>query len=112
MNKNSMNNDIKEFDIFILLLSGKLKQIFNIFSINDYNHYVFNLHHYIKAQEWNRNKAWYIERGIKQKLILLPIHIHEQVHFQAVHNMSDEEFEAKYKISRWDLIFNRRHSKY
>jgi len=112
MKKSTMNEDIKEFDIFTLTPSGKLRPVTNIFSVNDYNHYSYNLHHYIKQQDWERSKQWFIDHNIKQKLFLLPINIHEQLHFQAIHNLSDEEFEAAYKISRWDLIFNRKYSKY
>lgn len=37
---------------------------------------------------------------------------HEQVELRAVKNLTDEDFEEKYKISRWELIFNKKHSKY
>lgn len=110
--KPTMNADIKEFDIFLLTPSGKLKQTFNILSTADYNHYQFNLHHYIPKQQYEKNKSWYEERGIKQKLILVPITLHEQIHNQAVTSLSDDDFYGFYKISRWELIFNRKHSKY
>lgn len=108
----TMNEDIKEFDIFKLLPSGELKQIFNINSTADYNHYTHNLHHYIKKKHFEKNRSWYEERNIKQKLILLPIAIHEQVHQQAVFSLSDDDFYGFYKISRWDLLFNKKHTKY
>lgn len=110
--KSTMNNDIKKFDIFCLTPLGKLKQIYNILSTADYNHYQYNLHHYIPKQQYEKNKNWYEERGIKQKLILVPISLHEQIHNQAVTNLSDDDFYGFYKISRWELIFNRKHSKY
>lgn len=112
MKKSTMNDDIKEFDIFRLLPSGKLQQIFYINSTADYNHYTHNLHHYIKKQHYDKNKSWYEERGIKQKLILLPISTHEQVHNQAIENLSDDDFYGFYKISRWDLLFNKKHTEY
>lgn len=105
-----MNNDIKNFPVYFLN-NGKLVEIF-LNSTKDYDHYICHLHHYIKKQDYDRNKEWFEERGIKQKLILLPIPCHEQVHFQAVKNLSDAEFENKYKISRWKLIFSRKHSEY
>lgn len=112
MRKHDMNKDIQEFDIYVLTRSGKLKQIFWIKSTNDYNHYLFNLHHFIEKQHYRDNEKWYKERGIKQKLILLPVLIHEQVHGIAIKNLSDEEFKSRYKISKWDLLFNRKFSEY
>lgn len=112
MRKHDMNEDIKKYDIFILTRSGKLKKTDRIKSTNDYNHYSFNLHHFIEKQHYNDNENWYKERGITQKLILLPIFIHEQLHGIAVKNLSDEEFKARYKISKWALIFNRKYTNY
>jgi len=112
MRKHNMNEDIKKFDIFILTRSGKLKQIYWLKSTSDYNHNLYHLHHFIEKQHYEQNKSWYEERGIKQFLILLPIFIHEQLHGIAIKNLSDEEFKARYKISKWALIFNRKYSNY
>lgn len=112
MKSRSMNDDIKEFDIFILTPEGKLQKIEWILTDSDYNHYAFNLHHYILKNQYWDNKQWYNERGIKQKLILLPKSIHEQVHQIAIKNLSDEQFLLSYRISRWDLLFNRKFTKY
>lgn len=110
--KSSMNDDIKEFDIFRLTKSGRLIKIDWIKSTDDYNHYLAHLHHYIPKHDFNKNRHWYEERGIKQKLILVSIILHEHIHNIGIKTLSDEEFEQKYKISRWELIFNRKHSKY
>ena len=106
----TMQEDISRYPIYGLS-NGKLIPL-SIENVKQYNHFTHNLHHYIKKGEYARNQKWYDERGIKQKLILLPIYLHEQVHLQAVKNLTDEEFENKYKISRWELLFNRRHSEY
>lgn len=105
-----MNQDIKKYPVYMLEY-GKLRMI-DIESVNDYNHYFYQLHHYIKQQEYKSNKKWFDDREIKQKLILLSVPCHEQVHQQAIKNLTDEEFEDKYGISRWDLLFNRKHSEY
>ena len=105
-----MNQDIKKYPVY-MLQDGRLTTC-DICSVNDYNHYRYNLHHYIKQQDYKRNEQWYKERGIEQKLILLPISTHEQVHQQAIKNLTDEEFEDKYGISRWELVFNRKYSDY
>ena len=107
----SMDDDIDLFGVYGLTYNGELVRV-PIFSTDDYNHNTHQIHHYIKQQDYRRNKEWFDERGIKQKLILLPIYLHEQVHNTAVRDLTDEEFEQKFKISRWDLVFNRRYSKY
>ena len=103
----SMNDDIKEFGVVGLTHNGELVPL-DVHSTDDYNHLTHQLHHYIKQQEWKRNREWFTVHDIKQKLILLPKHIHELVH----NCMDDEAFEKKFKISRWDLVFNKRYSKY
>lgn len=102
-----MNQEIKKYPVY-MLEKGELRMI-DIESTNDYNHYFYQLHHYIKQQEYKRNKKWFDDRGIKQKLILLSVPCHEQVHQQAIKNLTDEEFENKYGISRWELLFNRKY---
>lgn len=107
-----MNEDIKKYPIYCIGYGGKLMPCTWITSTADYNHSVMQLHHFIKKGEYKRNKAWYDERGIQQKLIYMPTWLHEQVHLQAVKNLSDKDFKEKYKISRWDLLFNRKHTEY
>ena len=108
----SMNEDIKQYPIYYVNKDGSFTKIEHIKSTADYNHYTHNLHHYIARKHYEKNKSWYEERGIKQKLFLVPISMHEQIHNQAVHTLSDDDFEGWYKISRWDLVFNKRYSKY
>lgn len=105
-----MQNDIKKYPIY-KLTNGKLESI-TIEDLNEYDHYNYNLHHYIKKQDYERNGQWFKDRSIEQKLILLSVKCHEQVHFQAVKNLADDDFMLCYGISRWELIFNRKHSKY
>lgn len=106
----SMNDDIKRFPVYALSQQGLVP--IEIYSTEDYNHITHQLHHYIRQGAYNGNEQWYKSRGIEQKLILLPCYIHEQVHQQAIKNLTDEEFKEKFKISRWELLFNRRYSKY
>lgn len=108
--KRIMNEEIELYPIFGLNVHGLLFKIHAIKSTADYNHSQYNLHHYIT--DYEKNREWYDERGIGQKLFLISIPLHEQLHNQAIRNLADEEFEEKYKISRWELIFNKKHSKY
>lgn len=107
----NMNEEIRKYPIYILK-KGKLEPYHYIKSTNDYNHYEYNLHHFIEFKHYSKNEQWFKDRGIEQKLILLPISIHEQVHHQAIKNLSDSEFEKAYKISRWKLVFNKKYSVY
>ena len=106
----TMNEDIQKYPTYALSIQGLVP--IEIFSIADYNHNTHQLHHFIRQGAYNGNKKWYDDRGIHQKLILLPNYVHEQVHNTAVKNLTDEEFKDKFKISRWELLFNRRYSKY
>lgn len=108
--KMSMNDDIRKYPVYALSQHGLVPV--EILSVNDYNHQTHQLHHYIRRGAYKGNEQWYEQHGIEQKLILMPCYVHEQVHQQAIRNLTDEEFMEKFKISRWDLLFNRRYSKY
>ena len=103
----SMNEDLKEFPVYGLSKQGLIP--INIQSVDDYNHYTHNLHHFIKQQNWKKNRQWFKDRGIEQKLILLPFWLHQEVHNPTI---SESEFKSKFNINRYELIFNRKYSKY
>lgn len=109
-NKN-MNWEIWNYPCYKLCPRGRLVEI-PLQNTSEYNHQFSNLHHYIPYSTYKKSRKWFEERGIKQKLILMPIIVHEQLHFQAVNNLSDEDFKNIYGISRWDLLFSRKHSEY
>ena len=108
----SMNDDLKKYPLYCIGFGGETYLCTWVKSTLDYDHSVMNIHHYIPKGEYFKNKKWYDERGIAQKLFYIPIWFHELIHNQAIKNLSDEKFEQKYNISRWELLFNRRHSKY
>lgn len=110
-NPKIMNREIALYEIYALTKSGQLLRINWINSTDDYNHSLYDLHHYIPYSIFERSKEWFLSRGIKQKLILMRKQTHEQVHLQAVKNLTDKEFQEYYKISRWELVFNRKHIK-
>ena len=103
----SMNEDIALYGVYGLTHTGQLVRV-PIKSTDDYNHYTHHLHHFIKQQDYKRNREWFEQRGIKQKLILLPIWLHLMVHSTPESiNITDEDFYNRVKINRWDLLFNR-----
>ena len=92
-----MNNDIKQFPIY-KLLNGKLIKILWIKSTDDYNHYEFELHHFI-PQSIRKNNPELYERIVHlQKLILLPKDVHHSIH-------AGKGYRG---LENWELLFNRK----
>lgn len=108
-----MNDEIAAYPTYYLTAKGRLTEI-PLASTDEYNHQRLHLHHYIPYEQYmdKQNHKWFIDNGIKQKLILMPIQVHEQVHQAAIKNLSDDDFLYQYGISRWDLIFNKKYTKY
>ena len=102
----SMNDDIKEFGVWKLYYN-RLIPAPEIQSIYDYQHGFFDLHHFIKAQDFRRNREWYEISGITQKLILLPRIIHEHLE-NPIYALDDTKFFLKYHIKKDLLLFNKR----
>lgn len=100
-----MNADIKAFKVYRVGYN-RLIRLHNIKDINSYNHQVFQLHHFIKAQEYKRNMKWYIDNLIEEKLILMPIIMHEHLE-SPIYGLSDADFYRKYKISKNLLLFSK-----
>ena len=95
----SLDDQIKEFGVY-WLFCGKLEKI-PITSTYSYSHWLMELHHYIKEQEYYRYKKRY--KG-EQKLILLPKQLHKDLHSA----MSDERFAEKWKVDRDLLLYRHR----
>lgn len=108
-----MQKELEKFkdSVFLLNTSGKLVKIY-LSSLSDYDHSQFELHHFIQFHSYIQNPEWYEQRGIKQKLILVSKICHEHIENRAIRNLSDEEFQRKYKISRRELLFSKKHSIY
>lgn len=111
--KKDMKKELEKYKMDVLLLTqeGELKPI-KLDSLDDYNHFTTELHHYIPYHYYIRNSKWFEDRGITQKLFLVSKVCHEHIHNQGIEILSDEAFEKRYNISRWKLIFNRHHSEY
>ena len=108
-----MKSELEKYKdrVYILTNSGELKKVY-LSSLDDYNHSKMHLHHFIPYSSYSKNSEWYKARGIEQKLILVSIPLHEQIHEQAIHNLSDEDFFKRYKTDRWELVFNKKYSNY
>ena len=95
----SINEQIDVFGVYVLF-RGRLEPV-PVQSIDQYNHYDLDLHHYIKEQQYFRNPEKYKDM---QKLILLPKEMHKDLHSA----MSDERFEAKWHINKDMLLYRQR----
>ncbi len=108
--KVALAKEIFMYPVYLLTARGRLVEI-PLCSLNEYNHNRMHLHHYLpRSGSYYKveGRQWYIDNDIKQKLILLPIPIHEQVHQQAVKNLSDDMFLFNYGLKRSDLLFTRK----
>ena len=102
----SMNEDIQEFGV-IEVYFNRLRPRPDIQSIYDYDHFWYNLHHYIKAQDYKRNREWYERNGIKQVLILMRRQMHEHLE-NPIYELPEDVFFKKYHISKDKLLFNKK----
>ena len=104
MNVNkTVDEDIKEFGVLVVH-NGRLRPCPEITNKKDYVHGLYDLHHFIKAQDYRRNRKWYEENKIKQILILMPRKMHTHLE-NPIYELSDEKFWQIYHIRKKDLIF-------
>ena len=109
----TMNDDLKQYPLYCVGTNGEIIPCTWIKTTSDYDHNIANVHHFIPKGQYKRNKKWFDEHGIEQKLFYIPAWFHLIIHNDpAGETITDEQFEKRFKISRWELIFNRRHSKY
>lgn len=94
----SMNEDIKKYPVY-MLYKGKLHPAHWVTDTESYNHYLYQLHHYIKQQSYKRKENWFKERGIEQKLILMPVQCHLDLH------ACTSDFKEKWEIEREQLLY-------
>ena len=95
-----LNEQIEKFGAYYIV-SGKLEKSKLINHKDSYNHNQYDLHHYIKEQQYYRYPERY--EGL-QKLIILPKPMHADLHSA----MSDKRFYEKYNIDRCYLLFQKR----
>lgn len=103
---NNLDEDIKEFGVLIVR-HGRLMPCPEITSKNDYVHGFYDLHHYIKAQDYRRNRRWYEENKLRQVLILLPRKMHTHLE-SPIYGLSETKFWEVYRIRKKDLLFNKK----
>lgn len=102
----NMDADIQAFMVF-KVIGRRLLPAPEIVDVCSYDHFWYQLHHYIKAQSYKSRMQWYIDNGIEQKLILMPTIMHEHLE-SPVYGLSDEDFYRRYGIKKDLLLFNKK----
>jgi hypothetical protein len=100
--------DLQKYQLYVY----ENRKLIPIEPIESWNKYYMNIHHYIKQQQYKRNPQWFRDRGIEQKLFLIPISFHECIHNQGIKHLTDNEFYAQYGVKRSDMLFNKKWSTY
>lgn len=101
-----MNEDIKHFMVF-KVCGRRLLPAPEITDIYSYDHYSYQLHHYIKAQSYKYRPKWYKDNGIQQKLILMPSLMHQHLE-SPIYGLDDKSFLRRWGIRKEMLLFDKR----
>lgn len=98
------NEDIKKYPLFFFdLFDRKIKPIpaCEVQSVRDYNHYDYQLHHFIEKTIRKNNPAFYAQIEELQRLILVPA----QMNYDASSSMSEKRFFENWGIEKYKIIF-------
>jgi hypothetical protein len=98
----TMNEDIAKYPVFILH-NKELIPANWITSTANYNHYVFNLHHFVRQTLRRTNPKFYERVEHLQKLILMPKQMNNDLE-----NMGADKFFETHKIEKHKLVFERK----
>lgn len=100
------NEDINKYPLFFFdMFSRTIKPIpaCELQSVADYNHYDYQLHHFVEKTIRKNNPAFYARVEYLQKLILVPA----QMNYDASSSMSDERFLKNWGIDKYKIIFSK-----
>lgn len=93
----SMNEDISKYPVYMVNKNGDLKRI-DIKSTDDYNHWEFELHHFVPQSIRKTQPELYEKIVHLQKLILLPKDVHRSIH----------NCKGYRGLQWWQLLFSRK----
>lgn len=95
------------YDRYRNLIKPHISEANWIYNTKCYDHFSFELHHVIKFTQYERNKAWFEQQGLKMCLILIPKIMHQHLE-NPEYKLSDEKFYKKYLIERYELLFSKK----
>lgn len=70
-------------------------------NVSDYNHFDYQLHHFIEKQIRKNNPEFYARIEYLQKLIIVP----KQMNYDASSGMNEEKFLKIWGIEKYKIIF-------
>lgn len=98
----SMNDDIAQYPCY-LFYNKTMQQVDWIKSTESYNHFVYDLHHFVRKSIRKNSPEFYKQVEHLQKLILMP----KQMNLD-LETMGEEGFYKKYGMDKNNLVFNRK----
>lgn len=98
----SMNDDIRKYPCY-LLYNRSLQKIDWLQSIESYNHYVYQLHHFIRQSVRKNSPDFYKRVEHLQRLILMPSACNYDLE-----SMGEDAFRKKWGMDKNSLVFNRK----
>lgn len=102
MKQPTMNEDIKKYPVFMVHNRGLVPAQW-IQSTANYNHYVYQLNHFVRKSIRKNNPNFYERVEHLQKLILMP----SQMNYD-LETMGEDAFFKKWEMDKNKLVFNRK----
>lgn len=103
MHRMNMNKEIDKFHIYYVK-DGRLYECHFISSIEDYDHYSMQLHHFVPYTDWEKNTK-NVQGLTDNKLILMPTTMHQHLE-NPLYKLSIEDFIRVYGIHPNKLLFD------
>ena len=97
-----MNKDIKQYPTFIFY-DNQLLPAEWITSTASYNHFAWQLHHFIRKSVRKNSPDFYKRVEHLQKLILIP----NQMNYD-LETMGEDKFKEVYGVNKDDFVFSRK----
>lgn len=106
--RKDMAKEIKKYAGHIYYFDIVIKQVLPapwIDSLDSYNHFECELHHYVPFTDWEHNTKNVRELVKENRLILLPKIMHQHLE-NPLYKLSDADFELLYGINPNNLLFD------
>lgn len=103
----NMNEEIKKYQgrlYFFDKISKKIYPAEWIQSINDYNHYGYELHHVIPFTDWEKNTR-NVQSLVNNALVLIPKVMHQHLE-NPIYKLNKEDFERIYGINPDAILYD------
>lgn len=98
----SMNDDIRKYPCF-MVYNGLVVPALWLENTENYNHYCYDLHHFIRQSVRKNSPDFYKRVEHLQRLILMP----KQMNLD-LEELGAEDFYKKWKVDKDNLVFNRK----